>query len=257
MSVKNSRTQRTIGEMVAALDGARLKVVRAQKHLDSLKDEIRRYEQSKPYRLTVENDIHVPGFVVPTWSITAGPDPYLSTIIGDVLCNLRSALDYVAWELAAKYVGRPLDGPPAGKDWISFPIVSSQKYFRRDALEEYQIPASVIDEIESVQPYGGGYHPLWLLKLLVDSDKHRLPVLIRGRLRGVTVVIQHVGPVALPADSNPAISGKKQPVGMRAQLAVFVALQDPSMPWEPVELTLENIVKSVADVIRRFERFLS
>jgi hypothetical protein len=244
--------------MADALDGARLKVIRAQKHLDSLKDELRRYEQSKPYGLTVENDIHVPGFVIPTWHITTEPDPYLSTIIGDVLCNLRSALDYVAWQLAAKYVGRTLVGPPDGRDRIVFPIVCSRHEFSksRKALEGYQIPATVIDEIESVQPYGGGYHPLWLLSLLVNSDKHRLPVLTRGGLRGVTVVIQHIGPAALPADSNSSASEKKQPVDMHAQLALFVALQDPAMPREPVERTLENIVKDVADVIRRFERFL-
>src|SRR5580658_216761 len=241
-----------------ALDGSRLKVIRAQKHLNSLKDDLRRYEQSKPYGLTIENDIHVPGFVVPNWHITTEPHPYLSTIIGDILCNLRSALDYVAWELAAKHVGRALVGPPTGRDKISFPIIFKRDDFgnHRKAFERYNVPTTAIDEIESVQPYARGDHPLGLLKLLVDSDKHRLPVLTRGAVRGVTVVIQHTGPATLPAGSDPSASGKKQPVDMRAQLAIFVALQEPEMPREPVERTLENIVKGVADVIDRFERFL-
>jgi len=172
--------------MADALAGARLKIIRAQKHLDSLKDELARYTQSKPYGLTVENDRDVVGMVRPNWHITCDPDAYLGTIVGDCLCNLRSALDYVAWELASKHVGRPLVGPPSGKDRITFPIVSGANSFgdSRKVFARYKIPTSAIDEIESVQPYGGGYHPLWLLNLLVNSDKHRLPVLARGDVQG-------------------------------------------------------------------------
>ena len=194
------------------------------------------------------------GLVVPTWRIATEPDPYLSTIIGDVLCNLRSALHYVAWELAAKHAGRTLVAPPTGKDKISFPIVFRKNDFIRDhrkAIERYDLPTTVIDQIESVQPYGGGDDPL---RLFVDSDKHRLPILIRGDLRGCTVVIQQVGPAALPADPNPAAPKKKQRAAVHAQLAIFVALQDAAMPREPVERTLENIVKGVADVIACVQR---
>ena len=59
------RTIPTRCEMADALDGARLKVIRAQKHLESLKDELGRYKQSKPYGLTIENNIHVAGNDLP------------------------------------------------------------------------------------------------------------------------------------------------------------------------------------------------
>jgi hypothetical protein len=147
-----------------------------------------------------------------------------------------------------------------GKDKLFFPIVSSPNLFRnaRKIFEKYKVPTAAIDEIGAVQPYGGGHHPLWQLKLLVNSDKHRLPVLVGGDLRGVTTVIRRLSTSpALPADSSPAASGNEQPVDMHAQLSIFVALQDAAVPREPVERTLENIVKSVADVIPRFDGFLA
>jgi hypothetical protein len=79
------------------LDGARLKIVRAQKHLDSLKDEISRYLDTHPYEFPTEHEGNV---VAARPAIVSEPPPLeLGCIAGDCFSNLRKSLDYIAWEL--------------------------------------------------------------------------------------------------------------------------------------------------------------
>jgi len=52
------------------------------------------------------------------------------------------------------------------------------------------------------------------------------------------------GPAALRSD-----------VQMQGQTSFCVTLQDVSMPRVPVETTLEQIIKTVADIVPRFDRF--
>src|SRR4051812_6533280 len=100
------------------LDGARLKIVRAQEHLDSLKAEIGMYLNEHPHEVfshpkTYPYDsrrgaVHAAYYsasiqhVLPP--LTPGVPPLrLSTIIGDCVTNARAALDYIVWELAQRY----------------------------------------------------------------------------------------------------------------------------------------------------------
>ena len=58
------------------LDGARLKVVRAQGHLNSLKSEIGTYLDTPPYEFFADNDIHDPSQA--PFRITLEPPPRCS-----------------------------------------------------------------------------------------------------------------------------------------------------------------------------------
>jgi hypothetical protein len=153
------------------LDGARLKIVRAQQHLDSLKHEIMAYIRSKPYEFPIEDDGEY--ITVRDATISENPPVLLSCIIGDCVCNLRAALDYIAWQLAA----HNFPGLQIGTDRVYFPISETPQDFKPDRLTKYGIPATVVSLIESVQPYHAGYETLALLKLLVNQDKHCLPLL--------------------------------------------------------------------------------
>src|SRR5450432_914865 len=135
-----------------SLDGAILKVVRAQEHLDSLKDEIERYLKTDPYVVNVQKNSDGWGGDA---AVIRQPDPRLSTIIGDCLHNARCALDYIMWELAGTYAGRVLIPPPTGDDKCYFPITTSDKSFGRLSvprvnnrspytLADYKIPDRVI-----------------------------------------------------------------------------------------------------------------
>src|SRR6185312_1300434 len=105
--------------MAHPLNGARLKVCRAEEHLQALKESIADYVASVPYELAAEDDGETVNLVL---TLISHPDPTIGAVIGDCLHNLRSALDYLMWELAGTYVNRRLEPPPDGKDRVYFPI---------------------------------------------------------------------------------------------------------------------------------------
>ena len=103
--------------------------------------------------------------------------------VGDVVHDLRSALDHLVWQLSLKGAG---GSEPQDALSIQFPIASSAKDFesaRRRTLRN--VSTDHQDLIESYQPYHEGagrpdsysgpyIHQLTLLRQLSNVDKHRL-----------------------------------------------------------------------------------
>lgn len=235
------------------LDGSRLKVVRAQKHLDDLGFSIRQYLDTNPYNLVVDDKTGSFDML----RVTMSPPLALSAIAGDCVGNLRAALDYIAWELAARYASRPLI---IGKDRPYFPLYDAVGGCSKDIdvlSKVYSIPAAPLGEIAMAQPCNARYKPLSYLHLLVNQDKHRLPLLTIGVIRSADIGnargrIWFVG-TDLPAFT---VEGLGDPqVDMNVQATGFVAFEDVAMPREPVTLTLANILECVADIVPRFEPF--
>jgi hypothetical protein len=103
----------------------------------------------------------------------------LAAITGDVLHNLRSALDNLAYELALAYTGDPL--PPRIAADSMFPLFAEEgtdtgKRLKR-ILKGVHPEARAI--IQGMQPYnpghGGRRNIRWVLNDLNAKDKHRLP----------------------------------------------------------------------------------
>jgi len=232
--------------------------------------------------------------------IKVQPPLELGCIVADCLGNLRSSLDYIAWELASKYSG-PLQ---AGKDRITFPILDTLSEFASKSpacltKKFAAVPAAARDLIDGIQPYRAGYEPLSLLNRLINSDKHRLPLLtvayaetasiwissgpsimqrdieipgiaiFSGFGAGTTVVQRlndeealdpNFDPIALiKAAQKAATPGASEEtahgVKVDGQVTVFVSLDNPPMPLEPVDRMLERIVKCVADIVPMFNPF--
>jgi hypothetical protein len=264
------------------LDGARLKVVRAQEHLDSLKVEIGKYLDSHPYEFRGEFDRNK--VMIQSAKINVNPPLRLASILGDCLSNLRASLDYVAWQLVARH---SKVAPVVGVDRIYFPISKDAANFRangRAQLANYSVPTAALNVVESVQPYQAGYDLLDTLHRLVNEDKHCLPLLAIAYAETASIKIDLIGSNSrisstlkfvppLPEDFDPfrpysvrlsdfafdaaefdSINVKSMSVD--GQVTVFVALQNSPMPPEPVDVTMENIVKTVSDIIPRFEPFV-
>src|SRR5690242_12983375 len=102
------------------LDGARLKVVRAQEHLDSFKAESCRYLDEQPHE--IRSQFQGDGQALPHLDFSAPPHR-LSVIIGDCVTNCRAALDYIAWELVKHYFTGTLT--PKQERSIAFTIVDT------------------------------------------------------------------------------------------------------------------------------------
>jgi hypothetical protein len=263
--------------MAHPLDGARLKVIRAQEHLDSLKAEILMYLDGETNEVWSQPTAHpYPGQPVmhSLPSIIPGDPPLrLSTIIGDCVTNARAAVDYVMWELSQQYFSPPFDITKTGDRRItSFPIfqTSADPSFenRFNALANRKVPTTAISEIKSVQPYNAGYEPLRWLHHLVNNDKHRMPLLTVANFDNLIITISTPAifqdlvsePVALTiprddaAENGPPFQSNVQ---MKGEVALYVTWKDIAMPREPVDRTLEQIIKCVKEIIPRFDAFLT
>jgi len=260
------------GKILSPLDGARLKVVRAQIHLDSLKDEIRDYINSNPYKVPVRVQYDTSRF--PIITITRDPALETSLIIGDCVTNLRAALDYVVWALAERHFAPALDPKSMADRRIAcFPIYDPARTNsyedRLKSLVKRGMPTNACVEIDAVQSHKTGNRALSLLHELVNTDKHRLPILTLGAIGNFSYSasiidgVQYMDPPAgHPIWDNPDnyfntkwSDAEREEMGVNCNVSVFVTFQNVTMPREPVDRTLENILKTVADIIPRFERF--
>jgi hypothetical protein len=118
------------------------------------------------------------------------PARRLGVLVGEIVHNLRCALDYLVWELGVKQQRhRPPDVIRRGDpdwDWrvLQFPIVPSSKQWagvitdsRRRRSQLWAIDQTLLADFERLQPFYGGKNPfaqwLWMLHELWNGDKHR------------------------------------------------------------------------------------
>jgi hypothetical protein len=156
---------------MSAIDGIRLKIHRANEHLDNLQLDIGRFFKTDPYSFRIEGDPQT-GECVCYLSRCDDIPSSVSIIAGDVIHNLRSALDYLAYQLVK--IGTRSRGPFVG---IYFPIVDDSREL--DPAIERKVKGAreeAKNAIRNVKPYKGGNTPLWQLHKLNIIDKHRLLV---------------------------------------------------------------------------------
>ena len=168
------------------LEGPYLKVGRAKEHFDALRREVTAFDGREPYERWLEYEDYTDE--VREYTVFAvveeEPPSRLGVIAGDVIQNLRSALDHLVWA----YTGPGLRGTDTG-----FPIVARPRNFEASAAKRIPgVSEAVRALIERSQPYHWGSarrdHPLFILKNLSNIDKHRtlLPVALARRNEYVT-----------------------------------------------------------------------
>src|SRR5262249_16108456 len=136
-----------VNQMADRLAGAKLKLDRANEHLDTLEAEIGRYLSGDFYMLV--RDDKSDRTIFHLW-IKEEPPPSLSIILGNCAHNLRSSLDHIAWQLILangetpdKHTAFPiLDRPPRA----GLSVLKATRGMSKDALAV----------IERVQPYHAG-----------------------------------------------------------------------------------------------------
>lgn len=106
----------------------RAKLARAWEHIESLKALVGDYRRSQPYEMKPERT-DVPGraaYRLQVWR----PQPLgISTTVGDIVHNLRGALENLAYELARRGQGRTLS---PDQEWRpTFPIYATPEDFER------------------------------------------------------------------------------------------------------------------------------
>ncbi len=215
----------------ASLAGARAKVNRAVEQFDSLEAEIGAWINRQPqeirhdvnpetgrYRFTIRNAGRVPPA---RWSV----------IIGEIIHNLRSALDHIVWQLVIANGRVPSEAN-------QFPIYSANERGKQKGRERKAKWIRMLRDvhpthrafIKALQPYRRRHRLLYVpLERLVDmsnEDKHRLLI---------TTVI---GLVPAP-DSGPILVLDAPPPGAR-----YLEIRRPAptvWPW-PVLLNQTELL---------------
>jgi hypothetical protein len=164
------------------LEGVRIKINRAKKHLSDLVSEIEPFRQSNACEVVIQTDPDT------------GDDSYRVKVnnpipsdwagcIGDIVHSLRTAYDHLA---VALVVANGYTSRTAIED-TQFPVGSSRDSFRTEKIR--RAPKGAIEAIKRLEPYKGGKgHAIWEIHQLDILDKHR--VLIPVGMLYKSVIIQ-------------------------------------------------------------------
>lgn len=152
--------------------GITAKLKRASEVLQTIREEAAQYIVPGEYgpRVSVEQSIPErggqPGIACRAF-LEPGPPPRLGVLCGDVVHNLRSALDHLANCLVVANGGTPKEGSGG----TQFPIGSPERVSIAD-MEGRGISATAMRLVRDVQP-GASTDPLAILNELSNVDKHR------------------------------------------------------------------------------------
>jgi len=98
----------------------------------------------------------------------------LTRRLGSFLDHTRAALNYATYQLALHAIRQdPALQGDLIPDAVEFPIFHDAKLFKRKNRIK-KLPQEHRDAIESVQPYDGRHHGLWLLHELAREYRHRI-----------------------------------------------------------------------------------
>jgi hypothetical protein len=160
----------------------RVKIERARKHLLEVGAEIRLFLQGKPYVIGTKRDPQTRRLIYYLVSVRDTPLG-LAAMVGDVLQNLRSALDHLAYQLVL--VGTA-GVPPTRR--VYFPIADDATKYKAEKPGRVKgMRQDAIDAMDALKPYKGGNDPLWRLHRLSIIDKHRLLITVGSAFSSVNV----------------------------------------------------------------------
>jgi hypothetical protein len=164
--------------MQSRIHGIRLKIERAQRHINDLEVELHAFFDRDPYKIaTRPHPALSTHYTLYIESIEPMPDLF-ALLIGDAVHNLRTALDHLAWQLVEAGGGRP------NKDTY-FPICigagGPQQY--ASAIGKgglHNMPSGAEPVLRAVQPHNTGDDTLSHIHQLDIMDKHHLVIPVYG-----------------------------------------------------------------------------
>ena len=173
---------------MSKIDLVRLKIERANKHIRELQAAILAFNATNPHEVSAKRDPQTRKLIY--YVLKAEPVPVeIAMIAGDILHNLRSALDHLAYQLFM--VGTRGVGDPKH---VYFPIFDDAAKYKAGVGGKVKgMRQDAIDAIDAIKPYKGGNDTLWRLHKLDNFDKHRLLITVGAAFSNFNVG-QHLGP---------------------------------------------------------------
>jgi hypothetical protein len=157
------------------LFGCQLKLDRAYEHIEALNSAIQGFLGRRPYELWRRFDPQISEYFV-YLRVRDTPPIKWSIIIGEIVHNLRSALDHLAWQLVKANGNKPdrATGFPIFSD-NPFADNASEKSLERWEKMTAGMHTDDIAILKELQPYNRGNRnsSLFILNSLSNHDKHR------------------------------------------------------------------------------------
>jgi hypothetical protein len=239
----------------------KLKVRRARRHAAELNETIRAFFQKTPYKTTGEIDAETGDKLFKVSRCLPVPRE-IPLIIGDVLQNLRTALDHLVWQLVEANGGKPNKG-------TAFPFAKTAQDYRNESSRRLKgVPEAAIKMIDDLRPYAGGNEDLYSLHHLNNHDKHRL-LLIVGAAHTVTTYSTRVK-IYIPSRkiTFPLTPGKVlckipkqfvQHLQNDPEFEFRIGFGDAGniRPGDSVSLNLDRMPGTIATIVNSFDRFLT
>ena len=243
----------------------RIKVERANQHLCDLEVLRNNFINGHSYR--IEREYHPPtGHNIYRVFDIQTPPAEIGLLAGDVIHNLRSALDHLAYQLV--YV----NGATHSKQ-TAFPIWDSESEYRAQRARRVKgMAQSAIDMIDASEPYQGGKGAgLWVLHYLDIADKHHalLTPLINVTEASFTIPgywerdYKGVGDVAFPNFGKPLKDGdviaiREATMDNNMNLTLDVAFTEPEViEGKAIIKTLQRLIDLVDNLLLGFKPLLT
>ncbi len=237
------------------------KVERARKHLHELDGLITAFFDSRPYKIAARP--HPVAEIRHTTLYVESIQPIplaVPIVIGDILHNLRSSLDHLAWQLVLVNGGTP-------DRQTYFPITDPAKTIKPQAVAALGkgMSAGAQDLIRNIQPAASGDHTLWQLHQLDNIDKHRLVISSMLGTAGWTVEVESGLSLEFPSQRSFALKAGAEIVYLPTftyskrkiedfKLSLELLFDEPdSVPCDPVLQRLAQMADFTEALVARFE----
>lgn len=181
------------------LESAKAKIDRARHHIDELTVSIDDYLKQNPFKLVRRFNPSTNSLSISIKTSILVPNN-IPLIIGDAAHCLRSALDYIYWDIMDPLVDQ--------KKFIQFPIYGNTDESKRDMMAArlaQKAPKNVVKEIELSEPHPGGKYGIHELNDIDIQDKHKL-LIVAGRAADIKAnLINIILPEMPPIQGNGSI----------------------------------------------------
>jgi hypothetical protein len=229
--------------------GSGLRLARAREHLADLKARINVFRQEYKDGFAFDFDPDTQRLTLGAQNETGKPWPMFSVLVGEVTYNLRAALDYFIYELAAIDSGMIQDG-------TQFPIEDTPEGFkRRRATFLKGVSDEHVALIDRLQPHAGCH---WTKRLasLSNPDKHR-QLAVLDNLSEASAVIRKGTPGSFSSVKGGRVFQARtgpNPVDVHVDfdISIRVAFRDETGVVE----TLDELQNEVAAVLQQFKAVL-
>lgn len=249
----------------------RLKIQRAEKHLEDLGAMLATTTSRKPYPVSeiFEPNGKKPGWVYRLDLSEAAPDEMFPIVLGDFLFNVRSALDQLVVGCAPANRKYKVSFPICAKDPLAVDQASGD-YVNAEAASEWLsrtkgLPSDLVANLQALQPYENARkfskqaedHPLTILSALQNADKHRESIGVVTGLKQVEWCIEGIRLGHVPVIKHDTVletSEHQVQVEIEGAAVVGLGRGNKIRDWD---LVTGRILDFVAiEVLRRVEPFL-